>query len=77
MALDHIASKMLEDIFERINQNGHLIAIVLLIGALVYRGYRYPRNAKSPPMVPYYIPFGLDTIWEVIKVRISGYRCNR
>ena len=47
---------------------------VVLIGSYIASALRYrtkmAKLGSSPPMVPYYIPFGWDTLWITIQVQI-------
>jgi hypothetical protein len=49
---------------------------VLLIGWYVtYTSRHRAKMAKlggTPPLVPYHLPFGLDTLWNIIDVRTSS-----
>ena len=40
------------------------------------RESRYAKLGARPPVVPYYLPLGLDTLWETITVRSPESHVN-
>jgi hypothetical protein len=41
---------------------------ILTIGWYVLQSFRRMEPEASPKMVPYLLPFGLDMLWEIIRV---------
>ena len=64
-------------LYENVYSIPVLLALFLFIGIvkylLEYRRYRTKlrKSGPWPPLVPYYIPFGFDTIWKNIQVAFS------
>ena len=45
-----------------------VILIVWYVSAVLRYRAKMAKLGGSPPMVPYYLPFGFDTLWTTINV---------
>jgi hypothetical protein len=57
------------------------IGVVLFLVTVTWYVYgivtQRTKRSKGPPSVPYYLPFGLDNVWELIQVSLLNAPLTR